>query len=108
MGLRDVASMAIRISASCQCTEEEVGLRDGLQLEDPLPLSAKLELLDALVATGVREIEATAFVSPSKVPALADAAELAAAQERKTAELAAKKAQRDARYAARKARVKGG
>lgn len=57
----------------------EVGLRDGLQLEDPLPLSAKLELLDALVATGVREIEATAFVSPSKVPALADAAELAAA-----------------------------
>ena len=29
-------------------------------------------------ATGVREIEATAFVSPSKVPALADAAELAA------------------------------
>ncbi|MCB9440156.1 MAG: hydroxymethylglutaryl-CoA lyase [Mycolicibacterium sp.] len=57
----------------------EVGLRDGLQLEDPLPLPAKLELLDALVATGVREIEATAFVSPSKVPALADAAELAAA-----------------------------
>lgn len=55
----------------------EVGLRDGLQLEDPLPLAAKLELLEALVATGVREIEATAFVSPSKVPALADAAELA-------------------------------
>jgi hydroxymethylglutaryl-CoA lyase len=30
------------------------------------------------VATGVKEVEATAFVSPSKVPALADAAELAA------------------------------
>jgi hydroxymethylglutaryl-CoA lyase len=41
-------------------------------------LSAKLELLRAVVATGVREVEATAFVSPSKVPALADAAELAA------------------------------
>ena len=56
----------------------EVCLRDGLQLEDPIPLSAKLELLEAIVATGVREIEATAFVSPSKVPALADAASLAA------------------------------
>ena len=41
-------------------------------------MSAKLELLEAVVATGVREIEATAFVSPSKVPALADAAALAA------------------------------
>jgi hydroxymethylglutaryl-CoA lyase len=56
----------------------EVSLRDGLQIEDPIPLSAKLELLRAVVATGVREVEATAFVSPSKVPALADAAELAA------------------------------
>lgn len=54
-------------------TIREVCLRDGLQLEDPIPLSAKLELLEAIVATGVQEIEATAFVSPSKVPALADA-----------------------------------
>lgn len=56
----------------------EVSLRDGLQIEEPIPLSAKLELLAAVAATGVREVEATAFVSPSKVPALADAAELAA------------------------------
>lgn len=56
----------------------DVSLRDGLQIEDPIPLSAKLELLAAIAATGVREMEATAFVSPSKVPALADAAELAA------------------------------
>lgn len=56
----------------------EVCLRDGLQIERPIPLSAKVDLLEAIVATGVREVEATAFVSPSKVPALADAAELAA------------------------------
>ena len=56
----------------------DVSLRDGLQIEDPIPLSAKLELLAAVAATGVREMEATAFVSSSKVPALADAAELAA------------------------------
>ncbi|WP_326547538.1 hydroxymethylglutaryl-CoA lyase [Mycolicibacterium sp. ND9-15] len=56
----------------------DVSLRDGLQIEEPIPLSAKLELLAAVAATGVQEMEATAFVSPSKVPALADAAELAA------------------------------
>ncbi|MCG7608693.1 MULTISPECIES: hydroxymethylglutaryl-CoA lyase [Mycobacterium] len=55
----------------------EVCLRDGLQIEAPIPLSAKVAILEAIVATGVREVEATAFVSPSKVPALADAAELA-------------------------------
>ena len=59
-------------------TIREVCLRDGLQLEDPIPLAAKLELLEAVVATGVREVEATAFVSPSRVPALADAAALTA------------------------------
>jgi len=60
-------------------TIREVALRDGLQIEAPIPLSAKLELLAAIAASGVREVEATAFVSPSKVPALADAPELAAA-----------------------------
>lgn len=61
-----------------EVTIREVSLRDGLQIEAPIPLAAKLQLLEAVVATGVREVEATAFVSPSKVPALADAAELAA------------------------------
>ena len=59
-------------------TIREVALRDGLQIEQPITLSNKLELLAAIVATGVREVEATAFVSPTKVPALADAPELAA------------------------------
>ena len=57
----------------------EVSLRDGLQIEQPISLHAKVELLEAVVATGVREVEATAFVSPSKVPALADAPEFAEA-----------------------------
>ncbi|OSC25182.1 hydroxymethylglutaryl-CoA lyase [Mycobacterium vulneris] len=56
----------------------EVALRDGLQIETPIPLSAKLELLAAVAVTGVREVEVTAFVSPTKVPSMADAAELAA------------------------------
>ncbi|MEI4273841.1 hydroxymethylglutaryl-CoA lyase [Klenkia sp. LSe6-5] len=56
----------------------EVGMRDGLQLEDPIPLAAKLAVLDALVATGVRRIEVTSFVSSRAVPALADADQVAA------------------------------
>src|ERR1700746_1341319 len=56
----------------------EGALRDGLKNEKPTPLAAKLELLAAVAATGVREVEATAFVSPTKVPSMADAAELAA------------------------------
>jgi hydroxymethylglutaryl-CoA lyase len=56
----------------------EVGMRDGLQLEDPLPLADKLAMLEALVATGVQRIEVTSFVSPKAVPALADADQVAA------------------------------
>lgn len=67
------------MSTPAHVTIREVALRDGLQIESPIPLSAKLDMLAAIAATGVREVEATAFVSPSKVPALADAPELAAA-----------------------------
>lgn len=56
----------------------EVGLRDGLQLEAPIPLEAKLEILDAVAATGVPRVEVTSFVSPKAVPALADAEQLVA------------------------------
>jgi hydroxymethylglutaryl-CoA lyase len=51
----------------------EVGLRDGLQIEEPISTEAKFRLLDALLATGVRRIETTAFVSPAAVPAMSDA-----------------------------------
>jgi hydroxymethylglutaryl-CoA lyase len=56
----------------------EVGMRDGLQLEAPVPLAGKVAMLEALVATGVQRIEVTSFVSPRAVPALADADALAA------------------------------
>lgn len=37
----------------------EVGMRDGLQLEDPVSLADKLRMLAAIVATGVQRIEVT-------------------------------------------------
>src|SRR6188472_248306 len=55
----------------------EVGPRDGLQNESTaIPLETKLEFIDRLVASGLREIEATSFVSPKAIPQLADADEL--------------------------------
>jgi hydroxymethylglutaryl-CoA lyase len=60
----------------------EVGPRDGLQNEDPVPTAAKVELLDALSGTGVRRIEAVSFVSPKAIPQMADADEVWAAATR--------------------------
>ena len=51
----------------------EVGPRDGLQNEAPVPTEAKVELIDALSRTGVRRIEAVSFVHPKAIPQMADA-----------------------------------
>lgn len=51
----------------------EVGPRDGLQnAKTVVPLAAKVAYVDALSATGLREIEVGAFVSPKAVPQMAD------------------------------------
>lgn len=51
----------------------EVGPRDGLQIEPRiLATTQKLELLDALAAAGLTEIEAGSFVNPKAVPQMAD------------------------------------
>jgi isopropylmalate/homocitrate/citramalate synthase len=55
----------------------EVGPRDGLQNEaKPIPLETKLGFIERLVEAGLREIEATSFVSPKAIPQLADADDL--------------------------------
>jgi hydroxymethylglutaryl-CoA lyase len=55
----------------------EVGPRDGLQAEEALvSLPVKLELIDRLGQAGLTIIEATSFVSPRRIPQLADADEL--------------------------------
>jgi len=54
----------------------EVGPRDGLQNEDPVPTAAKIELIDRLSGTGVERIEAVSFVRPSAIPQMADAAQV--------------------------------
>lgn len=51
----------------------EVGPRDGLQNEKQfVPTEIKLIFIEKLVASGLKNIEATSFVSPKWVPQLAD------------------------------------
>jgi isopropylmalate/homocitrate/citramalate synthase len=55
----------------------EVGPRDGLQNEArPVSTDDKRRFIEALLAAGLWEIEATSFVRPDRIPQLADADEL--------------------------------
>jgi hydroxymethylglutaryl-CoA lyase len=55
----------------------EVGPRDGLQIiQEFVPTEKKIELVDALFASGIRRMEVTSFVHPKFVPQLRDAAEV--------------------------------
>lgn len=61
----------IRLPATVRI--REVGPRDGLQNEAPVPTEAKIRLIDALSRTGLRRIEAVSFVHPRAIPQMADA-----------------------------------
>ncbi len=50
-----------------------------------MPVADRVRLIEALVAAGLRRIEAAAFVSPAAVPAMAGAAEVLAAVPRGSA-----------------------
>ncbi|WP_020522745.1 hydroxymethylglutaryl-CoA lyase [Catelliglobosispora koreensis] len=54
----------------------EVGPRDGLQNEAPVPTADKVRLINALGQTGVKRIEAVSFVHPKAIPQMADADEV--------------------------------
>jgi hydroxymethylglutaryl-CoA lyase len=62
-----------------RCDIREVGPRDGLQNEAPVPVADRVRLIDALAGTGLRRIEAASFVHPAAIPAMAGAEEVLAA-----------------------------
>ncbi|MBP7776725.1 MAG: hydroxymethylglutaryl-CoA lyase [Acidobacteria bacterium] len=65
-------------------TVVEVGPRDGLQNEAVTIATAdKVRFVDALTGAGHRVIEVSSFVSPHRVPQMADAADVFAAIERR-------------------------
>jgi len=57
-------------------TIREVGPRDGLQAERPLPVATRAGLIDMLSGAELPKIEAVSFVSETAVPAMAGAAEV--------------------------------
>lgn len=62
------------MSLPSDVTMREVGARDGIQsLGIAIPTEVKIELIERIVAAGVRRIEATSFVHPKYVPQMADA-----------------------------------
>src|SRR5689334_15917546 len=55
----------------------EEGMRDGLQIESAaISVHDKIRLLDALSATGLKEIAVGSFVSPKWTPQMAEVDEL--------------------------------
>jgi hydroxymethylglutaryl-CoA lyase len=55
----------------------EEGPREGFQIESAaIPASRKIELIDALAETGIRHMQIVSFVSPTRVPGMADAEEV--------------------------------
>jgi hydroxymethylglutaryl-CoA lyase len=62
----------------------EVGPRDGLQAEkNEVPTSVKIELVNRLSNSGVRNIEVASFVSPKWVPQMTDGARVMAEIDRR-------------------------
>lgn len=56
----------------------EVGPRDGFQnVSQYIPLETKLQIIDGLIAAGLRHMQITSFVSPKAVPQMQDAGTLA-------------------------------
>lgn len=67
------------MSLPSNVTLYEVGPRDGLQNETgEIDTKTKIEFIDRLSQTGLKYIEATAFVSPKWVPQMADHADVMA------------------------------
>lgn len=65
-------------------TIQEVGPRDGLQIEQLwVPTGEKIALVDAIADSGIKRIEVSSFVSPKAIPSLKDASEVFAGIKRR-------------------------
>lgn len=62
---------------------KEEGPREGFQFEKgPIPTARKIELIDSLSGTGLKEIQVVSFVPGKNVPGMADADEVVAGMRR--------------------------
>jgi len=66
-----------------EVTIVEVGPRDGFQMErEFIPTEQKIEIVNALIGTGLRHFEVTSFISPKAIPQMRDAAQVVAGVKR--------------------------
>ncbi len=66
----------------------EVGPRDGFQnLKEYIPAERKIAIIEELIASGVKHMQITSFVSPKAIPQMRDAEEVAAKVTRKHPDL---------------------
>lgn len=73
----EVSPHRLPFELPAEVTIQEVGPRDGLQLETKvIRTDAKVALVDALSETGVPRVQVTSFVRADAVPQLADGAEV--------------------------------
>lgn len=64
----------------CKVNIYEVGPRDGFQnVKEFIPTELKIEIVDRILASGIKRMQLTSFVSPKAIPQLRDAKEVAAA-----------------------------
>ena len=76
-------SSATPVTEGAKITVCEVGPRDGFQNVKPfIPTARKIEICNALFASGLRHMQVSSFVSPRAVPQLADAEEVLAGIDR--------------------------
>ena len=74
---RGVTAADLFAAVPPEVTIVEVGPRDGLQNEaTPVPVAAKVALIEALAAAGLPVVEAGSFVSPKWVPQMAGSDEV--------------------------------
>lgn len=57
----------------------EIGPRDGFQnVGEFIPTGVKLDIIDGIIASGVKRVQLTSFVSPKAIPQMKDAGEVVA------------------------------
>jgi hydroxymethylglutaryl-CoA lyase len=57
-------------------TIRDVGPRDGLQVEAPVPPQSRARIVQSLLDAGIRHVEAVSFVSPKAVPSMSEPEEV--------------------------------
>ncbi|MGR3493971.1 hydroxymethylglutaryl-CoA lyase [Citreimonas sp.] len=78
-----IAAPTAPVPEGARITVCEVGPRDGFQSEKTfIPTERKIEIANALFASGIKHMQVTSFVSPRAVPQLADAEQVLAGIDR--------------------------